>query len=158
MISLATTNSTSVNPIPSLSAITGWTNVWVFQLSATNDMVMYLGMVNNLVFLSTEPADWIGLKVDSTSLNAYQYVSRTGGSSTTANGPTLDTATWHTFRMWSTGAGTVNCTLDAGGVNPLAAIPNVTLGAMAMVRKSAINNSVILKLDYYSFVMTGLSR
>jgi hypothetical protein len=60
--------------------------------------------------------------------------------------------------MWSTVSGTVSFTLDAGGINNIASIPAVTVGPMAMVRKSAINNTVSLNIDYYSFVMTGLSR
>lgn len=153
------TNSTAYQVYPALNATTGWTNTWIFKLSITNDCVMWMGLANQLIFLSTEPADWMGLIVDSNGTSPlFRYTCRSSSSSNFANGPALD-ATWHQFRMWSTVSGTIGFDLDGANAQTISStVPTTTLTPMVVVKKSASTTGVTLNLDYWSGVMTGLTR
>ncbi len=154
------TNSTTAELLPSgLDSTIGWTNTWVFKVAATNSCLLYMGLANDLVYLGNEPADWMGLQINATTNTSFMYHCGKSAAYTAATGPTLDTASWHKFQMWSTVAGTINFTIDGANLQSISSnVPSAATSPMAMVYKLSTTTGFNFSLDYMSMVMTGISR
>lgn len=153
------TNSVSWELLPPLNGLTGWTNTWSIKLSGTNDIMVWCGLLNNMLSLTQEPANWMGFQYEATNANIITYKCMASSSPTTANGPVIDSTTYHKLQMWSTVAGTIAFSVDGANAQTINSnVPTTALSPFIAIWKSASTTSVTLNIDYCTMVVTGLSR
>lgn len=158
-LTLSDSSSTSVSPLPPLNATVGWTNTFVWRLTATNDVRIYLGLAGEGVSVGSaqnDPVNFMGMKFDSTNDTHFQQVCRAASASTVQNDIANDTA-WHTNRIWSTVNGTISFNIDNGAAFTSSAnVPSVNLTPFILLSRNlgAGATAPTLNIDEYLGIFT----
>lgn len=153
---LSSTNGV-LNKLGNLSANTNWDSYWIVALNQTTSIKARFGLCfQNALRV---PTDGLFIGYD-TSLSDSNFTFETRASSTstrTASAVAADTS-FHKLRIRSTVAGSIKFSIDGGAETTISTnVPTANLTpctAMATITGSARS----VKLDFFSFLMTGLSR
>lgn len=154
------TNSVNEELYPNLNATTGWTNTWIFRLTATNDVNAYMGLVNNLVSMDADPTNFIGLIFSATNSANWSYMVESNAVvGRLSSGLQAETAGYHKFQMWETTPGQISFSMDGANSGVITTnCPTTAMSPTVVIYKTAANNSASFNVDYFSGVMTGLTR
>ncbi len=150
-VTIGDSTASSTMPLPALSGVAGWTNIWIFKLSATNDLQLWVGSVHGSFSASTnDPSAFIGLKCNSATNGTFEFVTRSGGTSSIVGSGVSIATGWHTNWIWSTTAGTISFKLNNGSTQTLNSnVPTTEWSPFVFAAKQAATTSVNVDLDTY---------
>lgn len=153
---LGDSTASSTMPLPAISGAVGWTNIYVWKLSATNDMQLWVGMVHGSFSASTnDQSAFIGLKANSATNGNFEFVARSGGTSSIVSSGQAITTGWHTNWIWSTSAGTISFKLNNGSTQTLSSnVPTTEWSPYIFIAKQAATTSINLDVDTYLGIFT----
>lgn len=98
--------------IPSLSAVAGWTNTWVWRLRQTNNIKVFFGLIGNANYTQAILENSMGFLINTTNSASIQGQVSTASAGTTTNIVNVVADQWYTNVMWSHVAGTVCFSVD----------------------------------------------
>ena len=147
--SMALGDSPNAKPwIPSLSAVAGWTNVFVWRLRQTNAVRCFFGLIGNANYTQAILENAMGFYLVTTNSASIMGMVSTASVGTTTNIQNVVVDTWYTNVMWSHSAGTV-CFSINGGTPATLTTPNFQLTPSMGLVKSTTTAAVTLEMDIW---------
>jgi hypothetical protein len=146
-------------PFGNLGGNTNWEFKYRFKIDSTSNVRHYIGVISSAAN-DAVPTDFIGIRANTGLADSSFTFVCTASSTTTASttgSVSLDTS-WHTLRVWSTSAGTINFSLDGGTTASIST--NVPTAVMTpTVQAGTLTNAdKKVDIDIFAAKFTGLSR